>query len=298
MTPNADPPSDPRPIGMLDSGVGGLSVLREVQRLLPKESVIYVADQGHLPYGPRPRDEIRSFTTGIVRFLIDQGCKLIVIACNAANAAALHHVRAVFPAVPIVGMEPAIKPAAEHTKSGVIGVITTKATYQGELFASVLDRFAQGVRVETQVCPELVTLVERGAPDSPEARAVIGGYLAPLKAAGIDELVLGCTHFPFLDSQLRAQLGPRVEIIDPAPAVARQVARVLDQRHLANTSDSRGSVRTITTGRADSLKYLLTALLGDSFARQTNVESAHWREGADPVLYLDAASPERANLRL
>ena len=289
MTENANRSSDPRPIGMLDSGVGGLSVLREVRRLLPSESVIYVADQGHLPYGPRPRDEIRSFTTGIVRFLIDQRCKLIVIACNAANAAALHHVRGVFPDVPIVGMEPAIKPAAEHTQSGVIGVITTKATYQGELFASVLDRFAQGVKVETQVCPELVTLVEHGAPDSPEARAVIGSYLAPLKAAGIDELVLGCTHFPFLESQLRAQLGPHVEIIDPAPAVARQVARVLDQRNLANSTNSRGTVRYITTGRAATLQHLLTKLLGNSGDLQANVEAAHWHEGPDPVLFLDGS---------
>lgn len=287
MTPNADPPPDRRPIGMLDSGVGGLSVLREVRRLLPNESVIYVADQGHLPYGPRPRDEIRAFTTGIVRFLIEQGCKLIVIACNAANAAALHHVRDIFPDMPIVGMEPAIKPAAEHTKSGVIGVITTKATYQGELFASVIDRFAQGIRVETQVCPELVTLVERGAPDSPEARAVIGNYLAPLKAAGIDELVLGCTHFPFLEAQLRAQLGPCVEIVDPAPAVARQVARVLDQRRLANGDDSNGSVRYVTTGNVQTMQHLLTALLGDSGMPQPAVEVAHWREGPDPALSLD-----------
>jgi len=196
----------------------------------------------------------------------------------------LHHVRNVFPDIPIVGMEPAIKPAAEHTRSGVIGVITTKATYQGELFASVLDRFAQGVKVETQVCPELVTLVERGAPDSPEARAVIGTYLAPLKAAGIDELVLGCTHFPFLETQLRAELGPCVEIVDPAPAVARQVARVLDQRQLVNAEESRSSVRYITTGNAETMQHLLNMLLGESVPPQPTVEVAYWREGPDPVL--------------
>src|SRR5512139_3275570 len=116
-----------RPIGMLDSGVGGLSVLREVRRVLPAEAIIYVADQGHLPYGQRQRDEIRAFVEGIARFLIDQGCKLLIIACNAANAAALHYLRDTLPALPIVGMEPAIKPAAEHTRSGVIGVITTQA---------------------------------------------------------------------------------------------------------------------------------------------------------------------------
>ncbi len=256
--------TDSRPIGMLDSGVGGLSVLREVRHLLPGESVIYVADEAHMPYGPRPRDEIRSFVSGIVRFLVDQGCKLIVIPCNAANAAALHHVREAFPEMPIVGMEPAIKPAAEHTKSGIIGVITTKATYQGELFASVLDRFANGVKVETQVCPELVLLVERGAPDT---------CVDPLIAAGIDELVLGCTHFPFLDAQLRARLGPGVEIVDPGPAVARQTQRVLNERSLANTPDAASTVRYITTDSRDHTQNLISTLLAEA---PPEVEVARW----------------------
>lgn len=264
---------DPRPIGMLDSGIGGLSVLREVRRLLPGEPVLYVADEGHLPYGPRPRDEIRTFVCDIIQCLLDQGCKLIVIACNTANAAALHYARERFPDVPIVGMEPAIKPATEHTRTGVIGVIMTKATYQSELFASVVDRFAQGIRVEALACPELVTLAEQGAPDTPEARAIIAQYMEPLKAAGIDQLVLGCTHFPFLIPQLQAHLGPGVTIIDPAPAVARQVGRVLEQRSLSNSAGPNAPVRYVTSGDPDHLERLLKQLLGE---QQADIYAARW----------------------
>jgi glutamate racemase len=279
---------------MLDSGVGGLSVLQEVRSLLPNESIIYVGDEGHMPYGPRSRDEIRSFVTGIIRFLIDEGCKLIVIPCNAANAAALHYAREVFPQMPIVGMEPAIKPAAEHTKTGVIGVITTKATYQGELFASVIDRFANGVKVETQVCPDLVLLVERGAPDTPESRAIVANYLAPLQAAGIDELVIGCTHFPFLNAQLRAQLGPGVEIIDPGPAVARQTSRVLAQRNLANMSNAPASVRYITTGDTAHFRELLATLIHEE---NPNVSAARWNEEVDSPGITHSLKLELASVR-
>jgi glutamate racemase len=254
---------DSRPIGMLDSGVGGLSILREVRQLVPHEPILYFADEGHLPYGPRPRDEIREFVRCIIQFLIDQGCKLIVIPCNAANAAALHYAREQFPDLPIVGMEPAIKPAAEHTKTGVIGVITTKATYQGELFASVIDRFANGIQVETQVCPDLVLLVEEGAPDTPEAQATISKYLEPLKAAGIDELVIGCTHFTFLADQLSAQLGPGIAIVDPAPAVARQTVRVLQQHDLTAPANDAASVRYFTSGDPQKLKWLLATLINE-----------------------------------
>lgn len=265
--------SDSRPIGMLDSGVGGLSVLREVRRLLPGESILYVADQGHMPYGPRRAEEIRAFVEEITRFLLERGGKLIVLPCNAANAAALHHVRRIFPQIPIVGMEPAIKPAARDTRSGVIGVITTQATYQGELFASVIDRFAQGVQVETQVCPDLVLLAEQGAPDTAETRATVARYLAPLKTAGVDQLVLGCTHFPFLAEQIQAYLGPGVTIVDPAPAVARQVGRVLAERGLANGSPAAGHVTYYTTGDSAHFADVLRRLLGEN----GDVRAATWQ---------------------
>lgn len=252
---------DPRPIGLLDSGVGGLSVLRDVRRLLPAEHLVYVGDQAHLPYGTRTRDELRGFVVEITRFLLRQGIKMLVIPCNSANAAALHHLRATFPDLPIVGMEPAIKPAAENTKTGVIGVITTQATFQGELFASVLDRFAQGVRVETQVCPDLVLLAEAGAPHTPEAHQTVADYVAPLQAAGIDQLVLGCTHFPFLENHLRVALGPGVQIVDPGPAVARQTRRVLSERGLETPRQEAGHITYFTSGNPDQFRAALRALL-------------------------------------
>jgi glutamate racemase len=272
------------PLGLMDSGVGGLSVLREVQRLLPAEPLIYVADQGHLPYGTRSRDELRGYVEGIARYLWAQGCKMLVIACNAANAAALHHIRACFPDWPVVGMEPAIKPAAQRTRTGVIGVITTKATFQGELFASVVDRFAQGVQVETQVCPDFVTLVEQGLP-APATREAVAHYLAPLKAAGIDQLVLGCTHFPFLTPHLSAYLGAGVEIVDPAPAVARQVERVLAQRGLLKDSDQPGAIQVITTGDPAQFTRVVRGLLNLNLA----VQHGQWAAGSLGSLSLQVA---------
>jgi glutamate racemase len=247
---------------MIDSGVGGLSVLREVRHMLPAESVIYLADQGHLPYGTRSREELRGFVTEMARMLRAHGCKMLVIACNSASAAALHHVRSAFPDWPIVGMEPAVKPAAERTRTGVIGVITTKATFQGDLFASVVDRFAQRVRVETQVCPDFVTLVEAGVRDADAARETSARYLRPLKEAGIDQLVIGCTHFPFLQPYLSDYLGPDVQIVDPAPAVARQVGRVLAERGLLHTVEGSAGVRYLTTGDPARFAAVLPDLLG------------------------------------
>jgi glutamate racemase len=217
-------------IGLFDSGVGGLSVAREVRRRLPACPLVYLADQRHAPYGPRPLVEIREFAGGITRFLLAHGAQVIVVACNTASAAALHWLRRVFPGVPFVGMEPALKPAAERTRTRHVGVIATAATFQGELFASLVDRFAADVVVHTQVCAQLAPLVEVGELDSPQARAAVAGYLAPLVAAGIDELVLGCTHYPFLRPLIEEVVGPHVEVIDPAGAVARQVGRILVQQ--------------------------------------------------------------------
>lgn len=214
-------------IGVFDSGVGGLSVWREIVRELPDVPTLYVADQAHVPYGPRPLEEVRRFAEGITRFLLDRGAAVVVLACNTASAAALHYLRAVFPQVSFVGMEPAVKPAVERTRNGRVGVIATPATFQGELFASLLERFAQNVRVFPQVCPGLVEAVEAGALEAPETEALLRRCLEPLLAAGIDELVLGCTHYPFLRPLMERIVGPAVEIVDPAPAVARQVRRIL-----------------------------------------------------------------------
>ena len=185
-------------IGVFDSGVGGLSVLRHVRAQLPAADLLYLADTAHVPYGPRSLAEVRGFSAAITRFLRARGADVIVVACNTASAAALKPLRAAFPDVPFVGMEPAVKPAAEQTRSGVVGVLATPATFQGELFNSVVERFAQGVRVIPQVCPGLVEQIEAGALNTPATEQMLRGWVEPLLAQGIDALVLGCTHYPFV----------------------------------------------------------------------------------------------------
>ncbi len=246
-------------IGVFDSGAGGLSVTRELMRRLPDRPIVYLADQAHAPYGQRSLDEIRRLARGITRFLLDEGAGVIVIACNTASAAALHPLRAEMPAVAFVGMEPAVKPAAERTRTRHVGVIATEATFQGELFATLLDRYGAQVTVHTQVCPDLVALVETGELDSERARQAVESYLAPLLAAGIDELVLGCTHYPFLCPLIEQIAGPTVEIIDPAPAVARQTERVIGELgHTAHTSPQH---RFYTTGDPARFRDLLRLLI-------------------------------------
>jgi glutamate racemase len=215
-------------LGVFDSGLGGLSVLRAVRAQLPPASILYFGDNGHIPYGARPLAQVRSFSFEITRFLVAHGAQLVVVACNTASAAALASLRQApeFANLPFVGMEPAVKPAAQTTRSGVVGVLATPATFQGELYASVVERFAQGVTVLQQVCPGLVQQIEAGQVDTPETEAMLRGWLAPMLAQGIDALVLGCTHYPFVIPTIERICGPGVRVIDPAPAVARQVARV------------------------------------------------------------------------
>jgi glutamate racemase len=214
-------------IGVFDSGVGGLSVLRHLRVQAPAAHLIYFADSAHVPYGPRPLTQIQSFSEAITRFLLAQGAEAIVVACNTASAAALKTLRGTFSAVPFVGMEPAVKPAAENTRTGVVGVLATPATFQGELFNSVVERFAQGVTVLQQICPGLVEQIEAGELATPKTEGMLRGWVEPLLAQNIDALVLGCTHYPFVIPLLQKICGPSVRIIDPAPAVARQTLKVL-----------------------------------------------------------------------
>jgi glutamate racemase len=264
------------PIGMLDSGLGGLSILREVRRLLPHEDVLYFADQAHVPYGVRDIAEIRDFVRAITRFFLQRHAKAVVIACNAASAAALHHVREVFPRVPFVGMEPAVKPAAASTRAGAIGVLTTAATYQGELFASVVDQFAKDVRVVTQVCPEFVTLVEAGELDGPRVREVARTYLEPVLASGVDQLVLGCTHFPFLTKVLQEIAGPEIAVVDPSAAIARQTTRVISD--YSHPGDYQGASTFFTSGDPEQLQRVASHLLEEPIAPEQVVE-VHWIDG-------------------
>jgi glutamate racemase len=271
---SAAPQAGDAPVGMFDSGAGGFSVLRELRSLLPDEPVLYVADAAHLPYGSRTLDEVRGYAAGIARFLLRRRAKLIVLACNTASAAALHDLRRLFPNVPFVGMEPAVKPAAANTATGVVGVLATPATFQGALYASVVQRFAGGKTVLEQVCPGLVNDVEQGNLDGAETRARLEGALRPLLARGMDTLVLGCTHYPWVIPLIRDIAGPGLRIIDPAPAVARQVRTVLDRSGLRHApGGATPPVTYVTTGAPAHLRALAVRLLGDTVPM---VRTAHW----------------------
>jgi glutamate racemase len=239
-------------IGIFDSGIGGLSVWREIVRELPMESTLYLADQAHVPYGYRSMDEIRMFCVSIVDFLLEQGAKIIVIACNAASAAALHYLRDHYPDIPFVGMEPAVKPAAGRTQTGIVGVIATQTTFQGKLFAGLIGQYGKNVKVLTRIGHGLVEIVEAGALDTPETESLLKRCISPLISAGADQLVLGCTHYPFLMPVIKRLAGPGVSVIDPAPAVALQVARIIKQRDLMNNGDHKGSHIFFTSGKADN----------------------------------------------
>jgi len=253
-----------QPIGVFDSGVGGLSVLRAMRQLMPEEPVIYFGDQGHVPYGPRPMQQVRDFSEGITRFLLNQGTKLIVVACNTASAAALHYLRDKFPHISFVGMEPAVKPAAEHTQSGLVGVLATPATFQGALYASVLERFANGVQVLQHTCPGLVGQIEKGDLEGDDTRAILEDALRPMLDRGIDTVVLGCTHYPFVIPLIEQIVGASVRVIDPAPAVAKQAKRLLEAARMKRPSGGLAEVQLYTSGDRDSFKSLLLRLLGES----------------------------------
>lgn len=243
-------------LGVFDSGVGGLSILREIRRQLPGKEIHYFADQANVPYGPRPQAEVRRFAEGITRFLLQQGAQLIVVACNTASAAALHDLRRQHPGVPFVGMEPAVKPAAKMTHTGAVGVLATQATFQGALFASTLERFAKGVRVIERTLPGLVERIEAGDLNSPDTRRILINGLAPLQDAGVDTLVLACTHYPFVIPLIRELAGPGVEVIDPAPAIARRAAWLLERKDLP-PSELPG--RIILYSSADARRLLAMA---------------------------------------
>jgi len=253
-----------QPIGMFDSGVGGLSVLRALRTTLPSEDVIYLADQAHIPYGPKSKEKIKGFTVEITRFLLDQGSKLIVVACNTASAAALHALREEFPSVSFVGMEPAVKPAAESTHTGKVGVLATPTTFSGDLYASVVERFARHVTIYKSTCPGLVEEIEAGNLDTEKTREIIEKALAPMLTAGIDTVVMGCTHYPFVIPLIEEITGPDVRAIDPAPAIARQARRLLEAKGLLNPNGSDGNLTSYTSGDPKKFAELLSKLLGET----------------------------------
>lgn len=249
------------PIGMFDSGIGGLSILREVCHRLPREAVVYFADQANVPYGPRAMEEIQRLSRAITAFLLKRSAKLVVVACNTASAAALYELRREFPNVPFVGMEPAVKPAAATSQSRLVGVLATPATFQGELFASVVERFAQGVEIVEQTLPGLVECIEAGDLDGPAPRAIVERGLAPLLERGVDTLVLACTHYPFVIPLVRQIAGPEANVIDPSPAIARQTARLLAERGLEAGAAGKGDIEFWSTADAGRLAGLAIRLI-------------------------------------
>lgn len=225
-------------IGVFDSGVGGLSVLRQIRQELPHERLVYVADSGHVPYGDKSPAYIERRSLAVTRFLIEQGSEAIVIACNTATAAAAALLRSQF-SLPIVGMEPAVKPAVAATRSGVVGVLATTGTLESARFAALLERYAGSVEIITQGCPGLVEQVERGDLAGPATRALVERYTAPLRARGADTLILGCTHYPFLAPLITEVAGPGVMLVDTGAAVARQLRRRIESELPARAPDTR-----------------------------------------------------------
>lgn len=248
------------PIGAFDSGVGGLSILAEIRKLLPAEDLIYLADSAHCPYGVKPVEEIRRRTLEIADFFVQQGVKAMVVACNTACEAGLELIRAKYPELPVIGVEPAVKPAHHETQNGKIGVLATSLTLKGERFSNLVEKYGAGVQVFSQPSPGLVELVEAGKLDTPETEAALHQYLDPLLAEGVDTLVLGCTHYPFLKPMIQKISGPAVTVLDTGLAVARQTLRLLAEKNLLTTAEPPGRETFYTSGEPDLVKQVIEKL--------------------------------------
>jgi glutamate racemase len=235
---------------------------------MPGANLLYFADQAHIPYGPRPVEQIQSFASGIIDFLTELGAEMIVVACNTASAMALDHLRQAYTHVPIVGMEPAVKPAAANTRTGKVGVLATPGTFNSHRYAGLMARYAAGIEVYEDACSGLVQLIETGDHDSLAAKSILESAVLPMLAAGIDTLVLGCTHYPFVIPVLEQLTGDNVTIIDPAPAVARHARNVLQQKKPAVSMTGSGTIRCYTSGDAEKFAATAARLLGYLCATQ------------------------------
>jgi len=246
-----------QPIGIFDSGLGGLSVWQEIIKILPHESMIYFADQKNCPYGERTPQEITQFSSQIVDFFLKRNCKIVVVACNTATSASIYELRKKYK-LPFVGMEPAVKPAAMLTKTGKVGVIATKGTLSGSRFHEIKNKYAQDVEVLVQIGHGLVECIEAGEWDSPQTEKLLKSYLEPMLNKGIDQLVLGCTHYPFLKEAIQHITKGNVNIINPAIAVAKQTKRLLEENGLLHENEERSpSYAFYSSKDVKEIKHLL-----------------------------------------
>jgi len=247
-------------IGIFDSGLGGLSVLNHARHLFPNEQFIYLADQRRAPYGDRTREEVFDYTVIAVDRLLAAGVKGVVIACNTASDVALDRMRELHPGIPFVGIEPAVKPAVAASRTGIIGVLATSGTVNGERLRSLIGKYAGTSTILTKACPGLVELIEDGLGDSRQTEALLGEYITPLITAGADTLVLGCTHYSFIADRVAKVAGPAVAIVDPADAVARQIGRTI------RLDGAEGGIRYETSGDAVRMRRQLSEMFNEDAA--------------------------------
>ena len=247
--------SNNAPIGVFDSGLGGLTVWREVRRALPAESLVYLGDGKNCPYGSRPRPQVERLADEAVASLVAEGCKLVVVACNTATAAAIDFLREKYAPMPIVGMEPAVKPACLATRSGVVGVLATERSLDGELFRRTAARYGDGVDLVTAPGRGFVELVENDLEATPQAEATVRAAVAEMLEHGADQIVLGCTHYPFLRRQI-GRVFPNVPVFDGREGTVRQLARLLEARHALSTRSERGNIEFQTSGSDATLELM------------------------------------------
>jgi glutamate racemase len=248
-------------IGVFDSGVGGLSILDEALRQLPDHDYLYFADSANAPYGERTPEWIGKRSLAVCKFLVGAGCQAIVVACNTATAEAIERIRAELKTIPVIGVEPGIKPAALQSQKGVVGVLATEATLRSDKFNSLLATLPGDCRFIKQAGAGLVPLIESGQLHSPETAALLAHHLEPMRAAGIDTLVLGCTHYPFLMSLIIDQLGSDIKIVDTSAAVVRQLARQLEAHRISSSSPDRRSMLLLSTADGVRLHAMAMQLL-------------------------------------
>lgn len=251
------------PIGILDSGAGGLSVLQQIRALLPDEALLYAADSAHIPYGDKTPAFVRQRVNAVAASLVQRGAKALVVACNTATAAAVESLRERY-ALPVVGMEPGIKPAVQGSHSGVVGILATAGMAGSQRMSELVQRFAADREVIIRACPGLVEQVERHALDTPETARLLQQYLAPMQERGADTVVLGCTHYPFLRPLIQRLVGPRVNVIDTGAAVARRLQQLLQQAQLLNPKADGGAIRFYSSASTPLQAELFSRLLGEA----------------------------------